>query len=197
MCLLKAPLKPKPNRYLPTAWGEIVNPAYKILAATPYGNSFTLKFAEGVILNERMGSGPATDFLPVSLSSTDYIGHRFGPNSVEVEDCYLRLDKDLEEFFSFLDEHVGKGNYLLFLTADHGAAHVPAFMQEHKIPAGVFPIDTVLSQLKSKLNEKFGNGDWILAFENMQITLNPNLIAERNADKAKMKKEIRDFFNAV
>lgn len=173
--------------------GEIVKPAYKILAATPYGNSFTLKFAEGAILNEHLGSNTVPDFLAVSLSSTDYIGHRFGPNSVEVEDCYLRLDKDLEEFLLFLDEHVGKGNYVLYLTADHGAAHVPDFMKEHKIPAGVFPIDTVISQLKSKLKEQYGEGDWLLSFENMQLTLNNKLIAERNADKAKMKKDIHDF----
>jgi hypothetical protein len=173
--------------------GEIVKPAYKILAATPYGNSFTLKFAEGAILNEHLGNNTVPDFLAVSLSSTDYIGHRFGPNSVEVEDCYLRLDKDLEEFLLFLDEHVGKGNYVLYLTADHGAAHVPDFMKEHKIPAGVFPIDTVLSQLKSKLKDQYGEGDWVLSFENMQLTLNNKLIAERNADKAKMKKDIHDF----
>jgi len=173
--------------------GEIVNPSYKILAATPYGNSFTLKFAEGAILNEHLGQNSVPDFLAVSLSSTDYIGHRFGPNSVEVEDCYLRLDKDLGEFFSFLDEHVGTGNYTLFLTADHGAAHVPDFSKLHKIPAGVFPIDTVLKQLETKLKQQFGDGEWILSYENMQLTLNNKLIAEKKADKSQMKKDIRDF----
>ncbi len=173
--------------------GEVVTPAYKILAATPYGNTVTLKFAEGTILNEHLGGNTVPDFLAVSLSSTDYIGHRFGPNSIEAEDCYLRLDKDLEEFFTFLDEHVGKGNYLLFLTADHGAAHVPEFMKEHKIPAGVFPIDTVVKQLEAKLNQDYGQGEWLLSVDNMQITLNNKLIAERNANKEKMKADISNF----
>ncbi len=173
--------------------GEVVKPAYKILAATPYGNSFSLKFAEGAILNERLGSNTVPDFLAVSLSSTDYIGHRFGPNSVEVEDCYLRLDKDLGEFFTFLDEHVGAGNYVLFLTADHGAAHVPDFNKQHKIPAGVFPIDTVVKQLETKLKQQYGDGEWLLGYENMQLTLNNNLLAEKKIDRAEFKTIIKDF----
>ncbi len=173
--------------------GEVVKPAYKILAATPYGNSFTLKFAEGAILNERLGSNSVPDFLAVSLSSTDYIGHRFGPNSVEVEDCYLRLDKDLGEFFTFLDQHVGTGNYVLFLTADHGAAHVPDFNRQHKIPAGVFPADTVVKQLEVKLNQQYGDGEWLLGYENMQLTLNNNLLAEKKIDRADFKTTIKKF----
>ena len=173
--------------------GEVVKPAYKILAATPYGNSFSLKFAEGAILNERLGSNTVPDFLAVSLSSTDYIGHRFGPNSVEVEDCYLRLDKDLGEFFTFLDEHVGTGNYVLFLTADHGAAHVPDFNKQHKIPAGVFPADTVVKQLETKLKQQYGEGEWLLGYENMQLTLNNNLLAEKKIDRAEFKTIIKDF----
>ena len=173
--------------------GEVVKPSYKILAATPYGNSFTLKFAEGAILNEHLGGNTVPDFLTVSLSSTDYIGHRFGPNSVEVEDCYLRLDKDLAEFFTFLDEHIGTGNYVLFLTADHGAAHVPDFSKQHKIPAGVFPIDTVMKQLETKLKQQYGEGDWLLSFENMQLTLNNKLLAEKKVDRSEFKKAISSF----
>ncbi len=185
------PTETKP--VFPHKVGEVVTPSYKILAATPYGNSFTLKFAEGAILNERLGSGTVTDFLALSLSSTDYIGHRFGPNSVEVEDCYLRLDKDLEAFFTFLDEHVGTGNYVLFLTADHGAAHVPDFSKEHKIPAGVFPIDTVMKQLEAKLKEQYGEGEWLLSYENMQFYLNNKLLNEKRIDRTGFKQTIRNF----
>ena len=173
--------------------GEVVKPAYKILAATPYGNSFTLKFAESAIQNEHLGGNTVPDFLTVSMSSTDYIGHRFGPNSVEVEDCYLRLDKDLSEFFTFLDEHVGAGNYVLFLTADHGAAHVPDFSKQHKIPAGVFPIDTVMKQLSAKLKLQYGEDEWILSTENMQLSLNNKLLAEKKVDRSEFKKTICSF----
>lgn len=173
--------------------GELVQPSYKILASTPYGNTFTLKFAEAAILNEQLGSNTVPDFLAVSLSSTDYIGHKFGPNSVEIEDCYLRLDQDLAEFFAFLDEHVGQGNYLLFLTADHGAAHVPGFAQQHKIPAGVFFSKDALKQLKARLQEQYGEGEWILGYENMQLTLNDKLIAEKKIDRTEFKKVISRF----
>jgi predicted AlkP superfamily pyrophosphatase or phosphodiesterase len=77
-----------------------------------------------------------TDFLTVSISSTDYIGHSFGPNSIESEDAYLRLDKDIADFLQYLDGVLGKGNYLTFLTADHGVAHVPGFLEEHHLPGG-------------------------------------------------------------
>ncbi len=174
--------------------GTVVSPSYKILAATPFGNSFTLKFAESAIQNEHFGSNTVPDFLTVSLSSTDYIGHRFGPNSVEIEDCYLRLDKDLAEFFSYLDEHIGTGNYVVFLTADHGAAHVPDFSKQHKIPAGVFPIDTVMKQLESKLKQQYGDGEWILSIENMQLSLNNKLLAEKKVDRTEFKKTISSFF---
>ncbi len=173
--------------------GALVNPSYKILAATPYGNSVTLKFAEGAILNENLGQRNTTDFLAVSLSSTDYIGHRFGPNSVEVEDCYLRLDKELGDFFTFLDTHVGKGNYLFFMTADHGAAHVPAFLKEHKIPAGVFPIDTVLKQLEIKLNELYGEGEWLLSYDNMQLYLNDSTITTKKVSRTEIFETIKKF----
>ncbi len=172
--------------------GEI-KPSFKALAATPFGTTVTLKMAEGAILNEQLGGDAITDFLAVSLSSPDYIGHRFGPNSREAEDCYLRLDKDLADFFAFLDANVGKGNYLLFLTADHGAAHSAGFLQEHNIPAGVFDADTAIVQLKVRLKERFGEGEWILAYDNMQLYLNHKLIEERKADEAAIKTTIKNF----
>lgn len=172
---------------------DLYNPAFKILAATPFGNSFTLDFAEGAILNEHLGEDNIPDFLAVSLSSTDYIGHKFGPNSVEIEDCYLRLDIDLGNFFLFLDEHIGKGNYLAFLTADHGVAHVPAYLDSVKIPAGVFPLDTVLKQLEAKLVSKYGAGEWLLAYENMQLYFNNKLMEEKGVNRSEFKTLIKNI----
>jgi len=101
------------------------NGGYDILKATPFGNEMTTDFAIAAIKNEAMGVDNITDFLTVSYSSTDYVGHQFGVNSVEVEDTYIRLDKDLEKLFSYLDKEVGEGKYTVFLTADHGAVNVP------------------------------------------------------------------------
>jgi predicted AlkP superfamily pyrophosphatase or phosphodiesterase len=111
---------------------------YQVISATAYGNSFTFDMAEAAIAGEKLGDNSVTDMLTVSLSSPDYIGHAYGPNSVEEEDCYLRLDKDLGEFLDYLDSKIGKGQYFVFLTADHGAANEPAFLKAHKIPAGNF-----------------------------------------------------------
>ncbi len=108
---------------------------YNVVEATPFGNTLTAELAKAAITNEGLGADAITDFLAVSFSSTDYVGHSFGPNSIEQEDTYLRLDKDLGEFLIFLDSKVGKDQYLIFLSADHGVAHVPAFAKEHNIPA--------------------------------------------------------------
>jgi predicted AlkP superfamily pyrophosphatase or phosphodiesterase len=172
---------------------ELAKPTLDIIRATPFGNTFTLDFAKAAIENEKLGMGKSTDMLAISLSSTDYIGHQFGPNSVEAEDCYIRLDKDIENFLNYLDTKIGKGNYLLFLTADHGAAHASGFLQSKKIPAGSLNTDTLVNQLNRKLQEKMGAGEWILTFDNMQFYLNKKLIADSAADVDKLKQTIIDF----
>ncbi|MBK7149355.1 MAG: alkaline phosphatase family protein [Bacteroidetes bacterium] len=172
---------------------ELAKPGLDIIRATPFGNSFTLDFAKAAIENEKLGMGKNTDMLAISLSSTDYIGHQFGPNSVEAEDCYLRLDKDIESFLNFLDAKIGKGNYLLFLTADHGAAHAPGFLQSKKIPAGSLNTDTLVDQLNRILQTKMGAGEWILTFDNMQFYLNKELIADSAADVEEIKEIIISY----
>src|SRR5690606_40799378 len=86
-----------------------------IIRTTPFGNTLTLKVAEAALDAYKMGRNQDTDFLAINIASTDYVGHSFGPNSIEVQDTYLRLDKDLENFFAMLDKKVGKENYLVFL----------------------------------------------------------------------------------
>ena len=95
----------------------------------------TVEMAKAAILGEKLGVDAETDLLAISFSSPDYIGHTFGPNSIEAEDGFLRLDKELGDLFNFLDEKVGKGEWLAFLSADHGVAHAPGFLKDHKIPA--------------------------------------------------------------
>lgn len=128
---------------------------------------------------ESLGIGATTDFLAVSFSSPDYVGHGFGPNSVEAEDIYLRLDKDIEEMLSKLDKKLGKGNYLFFLTADHGIMDVADFWKEHKLPAGRINYIQMNTDVKTALKSKFGEGDFITASENFQFYLNHKLIEEK------------------
>ena len=115
---------------------QFVGKNYGILPVTPYGSTLTFEMAKAAINGEQLGSDSLTDLLAISLSTPDYIGHTFGPNSVEEEDNFLRLDRELGEFLRFLDKQVGNGKYIVFLSADHGVAHVPAFLKEHRIPAG-------------------------------------------------------------
>ncbi len=119
-----------------------------LLRSTPFGNSFTKDFAVETVKKENLGKGDAADMLCVSFSSTDYIGHQFGPQSIEVEDCYLRLDRDIADLLKFLDQWVGKNNVLLFLTADHGAGESVPCLQKKNIPAGVLDEKTVSDSLK-------------------------------------------------
>lgn len=142
---------------------------YDMIRSTPHGNTMTLDLAKIAIKAEELGKDNITDFLAVSCSSTDYVGHQYGPNSIEAEDTYLRLDKDLEEFFNYLDQTVGKGNYLFFISADHGAAHAPGFMAENKLPAGTTSNKDIVAGLNTYLESEFKMKKIALTAMNNQI----------------------------
>ena len=162
---------------------------YGVISSTPHGNSFTVEMAKAAIEGEKLGADAVTDILAVSFSSPDYIGHGYGPNSIEQEDDFYRLDKDLGEFLDYLDSKIGQGQYTVFLSADHGVAHVPAFMKENRIPAGNFNDGAVLEQLNQQLKDKFNQGNLVLDFSNYQVVLNNNLI---NSEKKLRREEIVD-----
>ncbi len=166
---------------------------YESFRTTPFANTFTFDFAKAAIENEMLGKNTVTDFLTVSISSTDYIGHSFGPNSIEIEDTYLRLDKDIADFLNYLDTKVGKGNYTLFLSADHGVAHIPAFLNEHNIPGGTFEDGDIVKELNSKIEEKFSVKSAVKTVMNYQVYLNKKAIAEQN----KSTEEISEFIITV
>jgi Type I phosphodiesterase / nucleotide pyrophosphatase len=164
-----------------------------IFRSTPYGNSFTLDFAKTVLDAYQMGQGPVTDFLTINCASTDYVGHLFGPNSIEEEDVYLRLDQDLASFFSELDSKIGKGNWLVFLTADHGAANAVGYSQEKRIPADFFVSRDILANLTQLIQQKFGISNAIRSGENYQINFDLAKIATANADFDAIKKLSVDY----
>ncbi len=168
---------------------------YGILPATPMGNSLTAEFAKAAIIGEQLGTDDITDFLAVSFSSTDYIGHSFGPNSVEQEDDFLRLDKELGDLLDFVDFKVGKGQYLVFLSADHGVAHIPGFLKEHSIPAGNNDTYALISALNSSLKEKYKVDRLIVSGDNYQLYLNHPMIDSMNLDDDKIKKKIIDYLS--
>ena len=162
--------------------------SHSIFRSTPYGNSLTLEFAKTVLDAYQLGQGSVPDFLTINCASTDYAGHLFGPNSIEVEDVYLRLDQDLASFFTELDSKIGKGNWLVFLTADHGAAHAVGYSQEKRIPADFFVSRDILANLTQLIQEKFGISNAIRSGENYQIIFDLAKIAAANADFDAIKK---------
>ena len=146
---------------------------------TPSGNTFTLDFAKAAIENEQLGKGSVTDFLTISLSSTDYIGHAYGPNSVEIEDTYLRLDLDMAAFLNYLDSSYGKNNYLLFLSSDHGVAHNPDFLKEHNMPAAKFDAKEMIKEINDSLEKKFSVKGGIARYDNFQLYVNYNAFRDK------------------
>jgi len=142
------------------------------IRSSPFGNTLTLDFARAAIEGYSLGQRDATDFLTINCASTDYVGHKYGPNSIEVEDVYLRLDKDLAAFFAYLDSKAGKGNYLVFLTADHGASHSVNFLKAHQIPAGLTGMRNIVKGLNDTLNSVFAVKDLVLSGANYYVNFN-------------------------
>lgn len=165
-----------------------------VLRTTPFGNSYTLRFAEAAIDGYQLGEDSMTDFLAINIASTDYVGHSFGPNAIEVEDTYLRLDIELANFFKLLDKKVGEGNYLIFLSADHGGAHAEGYMKENKMMTGFFD-DGLEKNLGTELEAKYAASKLILGIDNYQIYLNHELIKEKKLDEAAIKKSIIENLN--
>ncbi len=168
---------------------------FSAIRSNPYGNTFTLDFAKAAMEAERLGQGTQTDFLAVSLSSTDYIGHQFGPNSIEAEDVYLRLDHDIAAFFTYLDGKLGKGNYTVFLSADHGAANNSTFLKEHNIPTGLFDGTAAVNELNRIIEKEDNIKLAVLSFDNYQINFNNVAIAAGKGNMAKLKQECTDWLS--
>ncbi len=114
------------------------NDPEEVLKRSPWGNSLILEFGLAAVIKEELGQDEITDFLALSFSSPDYMGHAYGPRALEIQDMYLKLDNDLAMFFEFLDKYVGKGKYTVMLTADHGAADVAQFSIDNNLPGGYF-----------------------------------------------------------
>ena len=140
------------------------------IASSPFGNRLTAEAAMALVEGEGLGMDSICDFLSVSFSSTDIVGHSYGPSAIETEDCYFRLDRDLDRFFSFLDKKVGKGRWLCFLTADHGVMEVPAFLESRQMPSGLFSEASCLDSLR-RISLRVTGKDWISGLENLQVSL--------------------------
>ncbi|MCW3081458.1 alkaline phosphatase PafA [Segetibacter sp.] len=177
----------------PHITANITRDKYNALRTTPSGNTLTFEMAKAAIEGERLGQTANTDFLAVSFSSPDYIGHTFGPNSIEVEDNYLRLDNELAQFLNFLDGKIGKGQYTVFITADHAVAHVPDQLKENKIPAGLLGETGLQSTLNNMIEQRFKIKNAVSSVSNYQVYLNKAVIENEQKIKEAIIDRLLEF----
>lgn len=162
------------------------NGNFGMLSSTPYGNTILNELALAAIDAEGLGADATTDFLAVSFSSPDYIGHNFGPQSKEVQDTYIRLDKEIERLLNALDDKVGKGNYVVFLTADHAVAENSLRMKNDKFRVDNFKSSALSKKLKLALNDKYGEAEWFERASGYDLFLNHDLLKEKKIDLYEM-----------
>lgn len=151
------------------------NGNYDLLSNTPFSNDYLTEMAKAAIDAEQLGSDEWTDFLCISYSAPDKLGHRVGPRSVELQDLYVRLDRNIEDLLKKLDASVGAGNYLLFLTSDHGVADVPQLLIDKRLPGGYIRQEDLKSKLSDLAHQYFQGKPVIESITNEQIYLNPDL----------------------
>ena len=166
---------------------------YSLLRETPFGNSLTTNFAIKLIQKERLGKDDVTDYLSICYSATDYIGHRFGPSSVEMGDAILRLDDDIKNLLTFINDSIGKKNVLIYFTAAHGISEIPAVLEKNRIPSGYFQQNQALQLLRSYLNAIYGEGEWVKGYSERQIFLNRTLIEDARLSLDDVQKKVARF----
>ena len=157
---------------------------WEAFTTSAFAIDHTFEFARAAVEGEGLGQDEITDILAISVSSTDLIGHAFGTYSHEVRDSFLRTDRALGEFFTYLDNRLGKRRWIAMVTADHGSAQPPERARRLGLYAERVKKATIKTAITAALDARFGRGDWVLALEDPSVYLNRKLIEERNLDAA-------------
>jgi predicted AlkP superfamily pyrophosphatase or phosphodiesterase len=166
---------------------------YSLIRETPFGNSLTTSFAIRLIQNEKLGKDDVTDYIAICYSATDYIGHRFGPSSVEMGDAILRLDDEISSLLKFVNDSIGKKNVLVYFTSAHGISEIPNVLEKSRIPAGYFKQYQALQLLRSYLNAVYGEGNWVKGYSDRQVFLNRTLIEDARLSLDDVQKKVARF----
>jgi Type I phosphodiesterase / nucleotide pyrophosphatase len=153
---------------------------YEVVGSTPFANNYQLEFAKELVLYEKLGAGPATDLLVISLSANDILGHQVGPDSPQMRSMALELDRSLAEFFDFLGHQIGMANVWMALSADHGIAPLPDFAKTLRLPAANLDARALRAQINSLLSKKYAkNADYLLDLDYPLAWLNEDAFAGR------------------
>jgi hypothetical protein len=173
------------GRTFPHSFGDKTGKYYTtLLTVSPAGDELTSDFAKTIIENESLGADEIPDYLSVSFSSTDYVGHMFGPSSLEQEENLIRLDRTLADLFSFVDKKVGLKNTLIVLSGDHGAPEAPGYLNELGIEAKYVDVESFDKKPAiDALKKEFGIGEELIQrYFPPYVYLNQDIIAKRNLD---------------
>jgi predicted AlkP superfamily pyrophosphatase or phosphodiesterase len=157
---------------------------YKALSVAPQGSELLLDLARAAIAGEQLGSRGVTDILCVSLTANDYVGHAFGPESIEYMDMTLRTDRMLEKFFNDLDETIGSGRWTVVLTSDHGSCQSPEYLAEQGFDVGRVDPQQILAAADKALDDAFGSDDWLAPYNDPGVTIRPSVVKKHKASLA-------------
>ena len=171
---------------------------YGVIKSTPYGNTILADLALEILKNENLGKNNSTDLLTISFSSTDYIGHQYGPHSMEILDTYIKLDNNIARLLNHIEKNIGNENVVIFLTADHGVASEPSKLMSNNIPSGYFSSSEMIERLTEDLRENFNwpadiikAKEYVSNYSNNQLFLNHEFIINNlGRDKIKI---IQDY----
>lgn len=162
------------------------NGNYKLITHVPQGNTLLTELVKATIKGENLGRNETTDFLTISYSSTDYVGHNFGIRSKELEDTYIRMDREIALLLKDLDTEVGKDNYILFLTADHAVSDNPPFLKSKRLPGNFYNSKKIKENLNIYLSDIFGKDNYIAHIDKTQIYLSEKKIVKEKILKASL-----------
>lgn len=164
-----------------------------LVAYTPFGDELLTELALAALEGESLGQRDVPDMLAISFSAPDNIGHRFGPMSVEIQDTYLRLDLQIERLLDELDARYGRDEVLVFLTSDHGIAHVPAYLADRSIPVGEFRDREVGQAVREYVDERYGDADLVETFHNQQVFLDRERLRATGVGRRQIEEDIAHF----
>jgi hypothetical protein len=157
---------------------------YKALAVSPQGSELLLAMARTAITGEQLGARDVTDILCISLTANDYVGHAFGPESIEYLDITLQTDRLLEKFFADLDDTIGRDRWMLVLTSDHGSCPSPEYLREQGYDVGRVDPAQILAAADSALDNAFGSDDWVAPYNDPGVTFRPSTLKKHNVSVA-------------
>jgi arylsulfatase A-like enzyme len=173
---------------------------YELVGSTPFGNDYEFEFARELITYEKLGEGPATDLLTISLSANDILGHKVGPDSPEMQAMALALDRELADFFNFLGHQLGLADVWIALSADHGVAPLPAAAAKLHIPSGGLSSDRVRAELNHELSLKLSPAhpaEYVRDFDYPLVWLHESVFAARRMKEEEAERAVGEALERI